>query len=72
MTPSHFLSDQSPLETEDASAAIIVVGNDGYLLQLRDDIPGIFYPEHWCCFAGAIHPYDAFALWLHSARARIR
>ena len=56
MTLRHFLSDQSPLETEDAAAAIIVVGNDGYLLQLRDDIPGIFYPGHWCCFGGAMHP----------------
>jgi 8-oxo-dGTP pyrophosphatase MutT (NUDIX family) len=55
MTPCHFLSDQSPLETENASAAIIVVANDGYLLQLRDDIPGIFYPGHWCCFGGAMH-----------------
>src|SRR5215469_16583304 len=56
MTPRHFLSDQSRLEAEDAAAAIIVVGNSGYLLQLRDDIPGIFYPGHWCCFGGAIHP----------------
>jgi 8-oxo-dGTP pyrophosphatase MutT (NUDIX family) len=56
MTPRHFLSDQSGLETEDAAAAIIVVGNSGYLLQLRDDIPGIFYPGHWCCFGGAIRP----------------
>jgi 8-oxo-dGTP pyrophosphatase MutT (NUDIX family) len=55
MTPRHFLSDQSPLQTEDAAAAIIVVGNGGYLLQLRDDIPGIFYPGHWSCFGGAIH-----------------
>jgi ADP-ribose pyrophosphatase YjhB (NUDIX family) len=56
MTPRQFLSDQSPLETEDAAAAIIIVRNSGYLLQLRDDIPGIFYPGHWCCFGGAIHP----------------
>jgi 8-oxo-dGTP pyrophosphatase MutT (NUDIX family) len=59
MTPRHFLSDQGPLKTEDAAAAIIVVGNSGYLLQLRDDIPGIFYPGHWCCFGGAIHPGEA-------------
>jgi len=56
MIPRHFLSDQTPLETEDAAAAIIIVGRSGYLLQLRDDIPGIFYPGHWCCFGGAIHP----------------
>jgi 8-oxo-dGTP pyrophosphatase MutT (NUDIX family) len=51
MTSRQFLSDQSPLETEDAAAAIIIVGNSGY--------PGIFYPGHWCCFGGAIHPGEA-------------
>jgi 8-oxo-dGTP pyrophosphatase MutT (NUDIX family) len=59
MTPRHFLTDQSPLQTEDAAAAIIIVGNGGYLLQLRDDIPKIFYPGHWCCFGGATHPGEA-------------
>jgi hypothetical protein len=59
MTPRHCLIDQSALETADASAAIIIVGNGGYLLQLRDDIPGIFYPGHWSCFGGAIHPGKA-------------
>jgi 8-oxo-dGTP pyrophosphatase MutT (NUDIX family) len=56
MTPRHFLADQSLLQTADASAAIIIVGASGYLLQLRDDSPGIFYPGHWGCFGGAIHP----------------
>lgn len=25
-----------------------------YIMQLRDDRPGIFYPGHWGCFGGAI------------------
>ncbi len=25
-------------------------------MQLRDDIPNIFYPGHWGCFGGAIDP----------------
>lgn len=25
-------------------------------MQLRDDIPDIFYPGHWGCFGGAIDP----------------
>ena len=44
MLPKHFLTDESPLQTGDAVAAIIVVEDGRYLLQLRDDIPRIFYP----------------------------
>ncbi len=54
MLPDNFLTDESPLETADATAAIILAGNDHYLLQLRDDIPGIFYPGFWGCFGGAV------------------
>jgi 8-oxo-dGTP pyrophosphatase MutT (NUDIX family) len=27
-----------------------------YLMQLRDDIPTISYPGHWCLFGGAVEP----------------
>lgn len=37
----------------DAVAAIILVG-DGYLLQLRDPKPHIFYPDHWGLFGGGM------------------
>lgn len=37
----------------DAVAAIITV-NGRYLMQLRDSIPGIFYPGHWGFFGGGI------------------
>jgi len=54
--PVHFLADTAPLHTADASAAVIVVDGGTYLLQQRDDIPGIFYPGHWGCFGGKIDP----------------
>jgi 8-oxo-dGTP pyrophosphatase MutT (NUDIX family) len=56
MVPVNFLTDQHPLRGEDAAAAIIVTDGGRYLLQLRDDIPRIFYPGHWGCFGGAIGP----------------
>lgn len=54
MLPVHFLTDDHPLRGEDAVAAIITVEDGRYLLQLRDDIPRIFYPGHWGCFGGAV------------------
>jgi 8-oxo-dGTP pyrophosphatase MutT (NUDIX family) len=54
MLPVHFLTDQCPLRGDDAAAALIVADDGRYLLQLRDDIAGIFYPGHWGCFGGAI------------------
>jgi len=52
--PKHFLTDSHPLRGEDAVAAIITVEDGRYLMQLRDDIPRIFYPGHWGCFGGAV------------------
>jgi len=54
MPSVHFLSDHQPLRGEDAVAAIITVEDGRYLMQLRDDISGIFYPGHWGCFGGAM------------------
>lgn len=54
MLPKHFLTDESTLQTSDAVAAIIVAEDGRYLLQLRDDIPNIFYPGFWGCFGGAV------------------
>ncbi len=56
MLPAHFLTDDYPLRGEDAVAAIIAVEDGRYLMQLRDDIPRIFYPGHWGCFGGAVRP----------------
>jgi len=52
--PANFLADSHPLNGEDAVAAIITVEDGRYLMQLRDDIPRIFYPGHWGCFGGAV------------------
>jgi 8-oxo-dGTP pyrophosphatase MutT (NUDIX family) len=37
-----------------AAVAIIVLDDGRYLMQLRDDKPGIFYPDHWGLFGGGI------------------
>jgi 8-oxo-dGTP pyrophosphatase MutT (NUDIX family) len=57
--PGHFLTDSSPIRGEDAVAAIITVEDGRYLMQLRDDVPRIFYPGHWGCFGGAVGPGES-------------
>jgi 8-oxo-dGTP pyrophosphatase MutT (NUDIX family) len=52
--PRHFLSDDRQLILADAVAAILQDGAGRYLLQQRDDIPGIWYPGHCGLFGGAI------------------
>jgi len=44
-----------PLRPANAVAAIILV-DGSYLLQLRDNVSGIFFPGHWGCFGGASDP----------------
>lgn len=51
-------TDESPLSPSDAVVALITVGS-GYLMQLRDLKPGIFYPGHWGFFGGAIEPGES-------------
>lgn len=52
--PRHNLFVVPPLDNfRDAAAAIIVLDDGRYLMQLRDDKPGIFYPDHWGMFGGA-------------------
>jgi 8-oxo-dGTP pyrophosphatase MutT (NUDIX family) len=47
----------------DAVAALLVHEDGRYIVQLRDNKPGIFYPGHWGCFGGAVEatetPLDA-------------
>lgn len=40
----------------DAVAAILLDEAGRYVMQLRDDKPGIWYPDHWGCFGGAVEP----------------
>lgn len=37
-------------------AIAILYQNDQFLLQLRDDIPGIFFPGYWAFFGGHLEP----------------
>ena len=53
-----FVDDTFPLTPGGAVAAILIAPDGRFLLQLRDDKPGIFYPDHWGCFGGALEPED--------------
>ena len=50
---------QYQLASSDAVAAIIQLDDGRYLLQQRDDMPGIWYPGHWGCFGGAVDDGEA-------------
>lgn len=52
----HFLTSRVRLNAGDAAAAIIVTEDGRYLLQRRDNLPQIWYPDHWGLFGGAIDP----------------
>ena len=47
---------RTPLRLGDAVAAIILVDDRDYLLQLRDPLAQIWYPDHWGTFGGAVDP----------------
>ena len=49
-----FLSAMGKLRASDAVAGLIVTEDGRYIMQLRDAIPDIFYPDHWGCFGGAV------------------
>ena len=36
-------------------AALLLLDDGRYVMQLRDAKPEIFYPDHWGCFGGAVH-----------------
>jgi 8-oxo-dGTP pyrophosphatase MutT (NUDIX family) len=55
MKASMFLTAEDKLRGDDAVAAILVLEDGRYVMQLRDDIPNIFYPDHWGCFGGAVN-----------------
>jgi len=42
------------LTGNDAVAAILLTEDGRYVMQLRDDKPDIWYPNHWGCFGGAV------------------
>jgi 8-oxo-dGTP pyrophosphatase MutT (NUDIX family) len=54
MATDLLVSGRTPLGVGDAVAAIIRVEPDGYLMQLRDSKPEIWYPGYWGLFGGGI------------------
>jgi 8-oxo-dGTP pyrophosphatase MutT (NUDIX family) len=50
---------QPTLQTGNAVAAILMSEDRGYILQLRDDVPHIWYPGHWGLFGGSIDPGES-------------
>jgi 8-oxo-dGTP pyrophosphatase MutT (NUDIX family) len=49
-----YVAAEANLQPVDAAAAILVDDAGRYLLQHRDRLPHIFYPDHWGCFGGAV------------------
>lgn len=63
--PDLFLHPEGALRPADAVAALLILPDGRYVMQLRDPKAGIFYPDHWGCFGGAVDdgeaPRDAIA-----------
>ncbi|HUO43447.1 MAG TPA: NUDIX domain-containing protein [Burkholderiales bacterium] len=51
-----FITAEDKIHGDDAVAAILVMEDGRYVMQLRDALPQIFYPDHWGCFGGAVNP----------------
>ncbi len=49
-----FLGGEGHITPARAAVALIVLEDGRYLVQLRDQKPGIFYPGHWGLFGGAM------------------
>ena len=60
MKDDRYLVSMEPLATSDAVVALILVDGRRYLLQLRDESPGIFFPGHWGTFGGALDRGETF------------
>ncbi len=56
MDTAAFLDATEPLIAADAVAALLVLDDGRYLMQLRDEKAMIFYPGHWGLFGGAVDP----------------
>lgn len=50
----YFIRADGPLVPKDAVAALLILEDGRYVMQLRDALPNIFYPDHWGCFGGAV------------------
>ncbi|OJX75926.1 NUDIX domain-containing protein [Magnetospirillum sp. 64-120] len=54
MSEHHLIAQKTPLKASNACAALLVLENGRYLMQLRDNKPGIWYPDHWGLFGGGV------------------
>jgi 8-oxo-dGTP pyrophosphatase MutT (NUDIX family) len=55
LAPDHpFLVSTARLRPQHAAAAILRLDDGRYLLQHRDALPHIFFPDHWGLFGGAL------------------
>jgi 8-oxo-dGTP pyrophosphatase MutT (NUDIX family) len=52
----NFLVNDIGLQPSDAVVGLVVVPGGRYLMQLRSQKAGIFYPDHWGLFGGAVDP----------------
>ena len=50
----YFLGGEGLLTPGNAAVGLIVLEDGRYLCQLRSQKPGIFYPDHWGLFGGAV------------------
>lgn len=50
----HHVHDRTRITPGDAVAAVILVEQSKYVLQLRDDAAGVFFPGHWGLFGGGV------------------
>jgi 8-oxo-dGTP pyrophosphatase MutT (NUDIX family) len=50
----NFLTSRTLLRIGPAVAALLVLEDGRYIMQLRDDVPDIWYPGHWGLFGGGV------------------
>jgi 8-oxo-dGTP pyrophosphatase MutT (NUDIX family) len=54
LPPVNFLTSRTLLRIGHAVAALLVLEDGRYIMQLRDDVPDIWYPGHWGLFGGGV------------------
>ena len=54
-----YLDSTEPLLPGDAVAGLILLEDGRYLLQKRDPLPDIFFPDHWGLFGGAVEESES-------------
>jgi len=59
------MNSEPNLQTGNAVAAILLAADGRYVLQLRDDVPHIWYPGHWGLFGGSVDPGESELEALH-------